>query len=50
MDIIAALRRHATNDLVTEDLDVSGPETKEKLLRLKKEREKQRAEAADGTE
>ena len=48
-NLIEALRRHATNELMPEQMAVSGPETKANLLRLKKEREKRQEESANGT-
>ena len=39
-DLMKALKRHATHDVVDEDYQTRGPETKEVLLRLKRERRK----------
>ncbi len=47
-DIIAALRRHAVNDLVPEESVSPGPDNRDNLLRLKKEREKRRAKSQNG--
>jgi hypothetical protein len=44
-DVITALRRHATHDVVEVDLELHGPATQEVLLRLKRERKRERKNA-----